>query len=130
MKRLRQAPYVVAGFLAGIVLVLSCSDDSPRMADAAVCDCPVSEPPITGSRIVRIEEPFTVPPNDRGGQGARCPLDAIPLSGGCAAAEGQVPEVIIEQSIPGDTSWNCQWRNPTNAPIEVRAIVRCLKPAA
>jgi hypothetical protein len=121
---------LAAGAVIGIALVLSCSDGSPRMADAAdpTCNCPAAESPIPG-RVVQIEQATTVPPNDIAPGGAGCPLDAIALSGGCAANAGQSPQIILEQSIPGDRAWDCRWRNPTNAPIPVRAIVRCLKPA-
>jgi len=129
MQFTRAIPLVAAGLFAGIALVLSCGDDSPHKADAAVCDCPTAEPPINAARIVQLEMPFTVPANDRGGAGAACPIDAVLLSGGCAAAVGQVPQIILEQSEPEGLGWHCDWRNPTNAPIEVRAIARCLKPA-
>ncbi len=131
MHSTRPALLVVSGAIAGIALVLSCGDDSPPRADAAdpVCDCPAAEPPITSSRIVQVEKPATVPANDGGVGAALCPDGAIVLSGGCAAEEGNAPQIILEQSIPGNISWSCNWRNPTNSPIAVRAIVRCLKPA-
>ncbi len=126
----RAASLVVSGAVVGIALVLSCGDDSPPKADAAdpVCDCPAAEPPITGSRIVQVEATTTVPANDRGGADAGCPQGAIALGGGCAAEVGNAPQIVVEQSIPFDTGWGCDWRNPTNSPIAVRAIVRCLKP--
>lgn len=125
------ASLLVIGAIVGIALVLSCSDHSPRMVDAAdlTCNCPLAEPPIP-DRIVQIDGlAATVPPNGTAGGGAVCPLGAIVLGGGCAAAVGQVPQIILEQSIPGDNGWDCSWRNPTNAPIVMHAIVRCLKPA-
>jgi len=66
MKITRAIPLIVAGVIAGIALVLSCGDDSLHNADAAVCDCPTAEPPITASRIVQIEDPFTVLPTTGG----------------------------------------------------------------
>jgi len=128
MQITRSIPLVVAGAIAGIAFVLSCSDDSPHSADAAVCDCPAAEPPLA-DRIVQVEAPATVPPMDEEGGGVICPTGAIALGGGCAASTGAVPEIIVQQSIPGDLGWSCSWRNPTNQPIAVRAIVRCLKPA-
>lgn len=125
----RTVSLLVSGAIVGIALVLSCSDNSPRVADAAdpPCTCPAAEPPIPG-RVVQIEQATTVPANDIAPGGALCPSGAIALGGGCAAAAGQSPQIILEQSIPADIGWACQWRNPTNAPIAVRGIVRCLKP--
>jgi len=128
MQISRSIPLLVAGAIAGVAFVLSCGDDSPHRADAAVCDCPAAEPPLA-DRIVQVERPATVLALDVGAGGAVCPPGAIALGGGCAAAVGTVPQIILEQSLPGTTTWDCVWRNPTNAPIEVRAIVRCLKPA-
>jgi hypothetical protein len=120
----------VSGAVAGIALVLSCGDSSPRPVDAAdmtTCDCPAAEPPIAG-RIVQVEQMKTIPALDEGAEGVRCPAGAIALSGGCANLEGQTSQILVEEALPGDTSWDCIWRNPSNAPIQVRVIARCLKP--
>ena len=126
----RAVSLLLTGAVIGIALILSCSDGSPRMADAAdpTCNCPAAEPPIAG-RIVQIESATTVPANDIAPGGALCPSGAVALGGGCAASVGESPQIILEQSIPDAIAWNCRWRNPTNAPIAVRAVVRCLKPA-
>jgi hypothetical protein len=119
------------GIFTGILFVLSCSDSSPRHADAAdaACNCPAAEPPITSARIVQIEASFTIPANtSQSPHSVICPQNGIAVSGGCAANAGQLPKILLEQSIPGDTGWACSWSNTTNADIPVRAIVRCLVP--
>jgi hypothetical protein len=131
---------LLTGIALGISLVLSCSDDSPAPADAAVCDCAPAEPPIA-SRIVPLEKNVVLPPangveNGRNGNDLLCPDRAILLNGGCLASVGQVPDVVIEQSGPLTAqsgivlgSWYCQWRNNTNNPVTVRVIANCLMPA-
>jgi hypothetical protein len=131
---------LLTGIALGISLVLSCSDDSPTPADAAVCDCAPAEPPIT-SRIVPLEREVVLPAangveNGRNGNSLLCPDRAILLNGGCLASVGQVPDVVIEQSGPITAqtgtvlgSWQCRWRNNTNSPVTVRVIANCLMPA-
>jgi hypothetical protein len=120
------------GAVMGIAFVLSCGDDSPRKADAgdaATCTCPPSEPPLA-ARLTYVERPFTVPANSVAQEmDAVCPGNDIAISGGCGANLGQSPDILIEQSYPGGQGWVCVWRNPSNAPVPVRAIVRCLTPA-
>lgn len=128
--------YIVVGFAAGIAVTMSCSDDSPPHADAATCDCPLSEPPISG-RVTEVIVSVTLPPstegNGRSGQVAVCPMGSILVTGGCSAGEGQVPDIVIEQSSPvtrtptskGD-AWSCSWRNNTGLPVAARVIARCL----
>jgi hypothetical protein len=127
MKATKHLSLVLAGAVAGIALVLSCSDNLPKPADAATCDCPVGEPVLTAARAVRVEREFTVPANGRGGAGVFCPDNSIVMGGGCAFDEGQVSDIILMESLPGEKAWDCYWKNPTNSPINVRAVVRCLK---
>jgi hypothetical protein len=130
MRLARTTLLFVSGAVAGIALVLSCGDGSPRAVDAAdggACNCPAAEPPLAG-RIVEVEQMTTIPALDEGVGGAVCPSGAIVLSGGCANLLGQTSQILVEETSPGDIGWNCNWRNPSNAPIQVRSIVRCLKP--
>lgn len=124
---------LVAGMLAGVVLVLSCGDDSPNRADAASCDCPASEPPISG-RIMNVDATQVIAPNSRSGQGAACPQGAVLLSGSCTTeAANPVRDVTLEQSgfYEADTAngWNCWFKNNENMPVTIKATARCLVPA-
>ncbi|MEZ4360426.1 MAG: hypothetical protein R3B48_09610 [Kofleriaceae bacterium] len=132
--------YLLTGVVVGIFLVLSCGDDSPGSADAAVCDCPLAEPPLP-ARIVEVQATETLPPRTlnggRDGQSAVCPGDSMVLTGGCTASEGQVPDIVIEQNSPVPKSsvttgngWLCSWRNNSNEEVVVRVIARCLMPAS
>jgi hypothetical protein len=128
---------LIIGAVVGIVLVLSCSDNSPRRvdaADAATCTCPAAEAPIA-NRIVEKVSLYTIPANSAQQlQGVACPFTGVPaivLTGGCAAANsGNAPNIILEQSVPDGNGWDCSWRNPSNADIQVRAVVHCLMPAS
>ena len=124
---------LIAGALGGVAFVLSCGDDSPKhvdAGDAGACSCPAAEPPIA-SRIMEVVGVRDVPANSmQQSHGVGCPPDAIVLTGGCDGGEGQVPDIILEQSAPGTGGWHCSWRNPSNAIIPVRAIVHCLMPAS
>src|ERR1044071_6614012 len=127
MPLARTTLLVVSGAVAGIALVLSCSDGSPRPVDAAdggTCTCPAAEPPIAG-RIVQVENMKTITALGEDVQDVLCPTGAIALSGGCANLAGQTSQILVEESLPGDTGWQCIWRNPSNAPIQVRVIARC-----
>jgi hypothetical protein len=124
---------ILVGIALGITLVLSCGDDSPTPADAAVCDCAPAEAPIA-SRIVQVVNTETLSPRSdpfmgRGGESVLCPPGALLLNGGCTATVGQVPDIVIEQSKPNGQSWSCAWRNNSNEPVEVRVIANCLMPA-
>lgn len=121
------------GIISGIVMTLSCDDGSPERVDAApVCDCPVGEPPITLQRIVEVRNTGTLPPlaqGGRGGQGAACPgFDDIAISGSCQIDDGSSKDIVLEEFIANGGGWNCLWKNNTNAPVVVRATVRCLVP--
>lgn len=133
MKVTRSILTLIAGAVIGITLVLSCSDSSPKRVDAgdaATCSCPPAESPIA-NRVVEKTNFLTVPANTiEQSTSVSCPLDAVVLSGGCGALEGQEPNIIVEQSYPDGIGWVCSWRNPsTNVDVIVRAIVRCLMPA-
>ena len=140
MRSTKRVMYLLIGVVVGIFLVLSCGDDSPGSADAAVCDCPTAEPPLV-ARIVEVQATETLPPRTlnggREGQGVNCPENAVLLTGGCTASEGQVPDIVIEQNSPTPQSpvtagngWSCRWRNNSNEEVVVRVIARCLMPAS
>ena len=120
---------LIVGMVFGIGFVLSCGDDSPRRVDAGdagACNCPPAEAPIA-SRIMVVERPFVIPANTtQQSEGVACPFNSVVLSGGCAAAAGAEPNIILEQDIPGANGWGCSFRNLSNADVSVRAIVRCL----
>src|SRR4051812_12630953 len=102
---------VIAGMLAGVVLVLSCGDDSPGRADAATCDCPAAELPIAG-RIMVVDSTRIIAANSRGSVDAGCPQGALRLSGSCTTADlNPVRDVTLEQSGFYDASdqrgWSC-----------------------
>jgi len=130
--------YSLAGATAAIALMLACSDDSPGDADAAVCDCPSSEPPITQARIVRVDGPDTNIDAAGGGALAGCPTGAIVLTGGCyVTQDGTGTGAVLSASGPSVASasspangWVCDYsRNNTGSTVTVHAQVTCLLPA-
>jgi hypothetical protein len=123
---------LLAGMLAGIVLVLSCSDDSPGKADAATCDCPAAEPPIAG-RIMRFSNTRTIAAGSANGQGAACPQGAILLSGSCTNNESTGPDLTLKQSGSYDDAsqgWSCDFKNNSAVPVTIKATAICLMPGA
>lgn len=124
---------LVGGVLAGVVLVLSCGDDSPSRADAASCECPASEPPISG-RVMNFDATLVIAANSRGAQGAACPQGATLLSGSCTTETlNPIRDLTLEQSgfhEPETASgWMCFFKNNENMPVTVKATARCLVPA-
>lgn len=125
---------LAAGMVAGAFFVLSCGDDSPGNADAAMCDCTAAEPSIRG-RIMVVSQIQTIPANDRGGQGAECPQGALRLSGSCTTQDvNPVRDVTLEQagfhSADNLRSWSCDFRNNEATPVTIKASVVCLLPAS
>lgn len=120
---------IVAGMVAGAMLVISCSDDSPGTADAATCDCPAAEPPLAG-RIEAVTGTQEIPPNGIGGQSTQCPDGSVFLSGGCGTPDGSSPDILLRQSAPSTTGrgWFCQFRNNENVPVTIQASAYCLVP--
>ena len=131
MNIMRSIGFVAAGVIAGGILVVSCSDDSPGDADAAMCDCPAAEPPLTG-RIRQVTKEGQIGANDIGFLSVTCELGAQVLGGGCGGQSTAAPDIVIRQSIPNDGNvpgWVCDIRNNSLAPETVRATVFCLVPA-
>ena len=121
---------ILAGAATATTLVVSCSDDSPGDADAAACDCPAAEPPLTG-RIVRIEDRRTsmgVVPSSF----AACPANSTLLGGGCFTEGGErlTPRLIMSGEPSGGTNnFVCEWANPTMVEVTTVAWATCLNPA-
>jgi hypothetical protein len=130
----RSIVLVTTGAVAGIAFVLSCSDDSPGKADAATCDCPAAEPPLSASRYQLVDNISTVPANGTSIAGALCPSGTLFLSGSCTTQLlNPVRDVTLQQSGFFDASelgtWSCLFRNNEATPVNVKATVVCLKPA-
>jgi hypothetical protein len=118
---------LIVGLLAGVVLVVSCGDDSPGRVDAATCNC---EAPIAG-RIVIVNQTQVIPGNARGGQGGGCPTGAILLSGSCTTETiNPLRDVTLEQSgfYEQEDGWNCEFKNNEATPVTIKVSVRCLMP--
>ncbi len=123
---------VLVGILAGIVLMLSCSDNSPGTADAATCDCPVAEPPVTG-RIKRFSSTEVIAPGDNSSQSAVCPEGALVLSGACTNDPFSAgADLTLQQSGdvvgPFSQGWSCWFKNNSGAPLTVKVTAICLMP--
>lgn len=131
---------VLCGVAIGITSVMSCGDDASGNVDArppdgppdaAVCDCPPAEKPLTG-RFTVVSNTQVIAANDRGGQGASCPAGAQLLSGSCTTElVNPVRNVTLEQSgfYDDPSGWTCRFRNNEAAPVTVKASVVCLVPA-
>ena len=100
-------------FVAGVLLVVACGDDSPGDADAATCDCPAAEPPLAG-RITVVHGTRLIPANGADLAEAVCPMGATLLGGGCRLA---VPDsVFLEEAgpnrdAPAQPAYWCQWKS-------------------
>lgn len=119
------------GVIVGIASVLSCSDDSPGNADAATCECPAAEPPITG-RIEIVNQTQVIAANGRDSQQALCPSGSTLLSGSCTVATSTpVRDVTLEQAgfFGSENAWYCAFKNNEALEVTVKASVRCLVPA-
>jgi hypothetical protein len=121
---------LVAGMLAGIVLVLSCGDDSPGKADAAACDCPAAELPIAG-RIMRFSNTQTIAAGSAGFRSAGCPQGGLLLSGSCTNNASSLPDLTLQQSGSYDDNqqgWECSFKNNSAVPVTIKATAICLMP--
>jgi hypothetical protein len=121
-----------ASALAGIAFVLSCSDDAPGSADAAVCDCPAAEAPLEG-RVVDVVGPAQdLPANTFTAVTLSCPAGAITLSGGCSLSGFiGVPDASLIASVKsggGPQEWECAWANRSPDILQGTVTVTCLMP--
>lgn len=127
--------FVAMGVAAGIGLVLSCNGDSPTTADAASCECPAAEAPLSRDRYQIVNNTQTIEPDGRGGTSAACPEDTLFIAGSCTTAElNPVRNLTLEQSgfysgIGEAREWHCRFKNNEATPVEIKASVICLAPA-
>ena len=133
---MRALAYILAGAASALALVVACSDDSPGDADAAVCDCPAAEKPITASRLVRVDGNLGTVDGSGGFTAAGCPAGGIVITGGCYAITDPLgtglqlsasgPEPVSTASAIG---WHCEYeRNTSGQNATARAQVTCLMP--
>lgn len=118
----------LGGAAATLILVLSCSDDSPQDVDAAT-NC---EPPLTG-RISRIEDVRTAQGGTNVGAGVTCPLAATLLGGGCELAGPNTETLFLNMAgfNVANNGYGCQWGNPASVTVQtVKAWAVCLAPAS
>lgn len=124
------------GFVGGVVVavgfLIACSDDAPSDADAAVCDCPAAEPPLTG-RIVTMSRDIAITAGTADGGSASCPAGATVLGGGCGLMipDDRIVLSVAKPARSGDTQgYVCTWSGlqaTANNTGTVEAI--CLVPA-
>ena len=125
---------LIAGMIAGGILVLSCSDDSTNKADAGTCDCPAAEPPLAG-RIMVVDQTQIIGPNSTGTQGTECLAGALRLTGSCTTATlNPVRDVTLEQAgfynAADQRGWDCHFRNNEATAVTIKASVVCLIPGS
>ena len=130
--------YLAVGAAFSAVIIVACSDDSPQNADAATCDCPAAESPITAQRMVRIDAAETLAANDGATPFAQCPADSVLLTGSCYIDQDNTAREVSlvafgitpEAASAAPQSWNCFFDNKSlTATATVRAQALCLTPA-
>jgi hypothetical protein len=137
MKRL---VLILASALAGALIVVACSDDSPTPADAdaGACNCPAAEPPITLERMHRVEGGLvTVPLASQALAAISCPTGEILLGGSCYIEQDETAQQVFlkesgigprDAASPGQ-GWRCLYGNQsTVGTAMVRAQALCLRP--
>ncbi|MEZ4404426.1 MAG: hypothetical protein R3B06_30685 [Kofleriaceae bacterium] len=112
--------------------ILSCSDDSPGNADAAVCDCPAAEAPLAG-RIMRVvSQDITIVATEQGGNSVSCPAGATVLGGGCEQVGGPFAGVHVIVAAPvvagSSQGFQCEWQSDLATDTFGRAVAICLLP--
>ena len=131
---------VAASALAGALVVVACSDDSPTPADADAgsCNCPAAEPPINAARLHRVDSGLvTVPLASQAEAGIACPTGELLLGGSCYIDQDETAQqVSLKQAgmqpegggVTG-TAWSCLYGNQsTVGTAMVRAQALCLRP--
>lgn len=121
----------VCGAVVCLTLVLACSDDSPADADAAVCDCPAAEPPLTG-RIVAVTASNPITAGVAGFATVVCPAGATVLGGACDVMTDD-PLIQVQESgfVRGaQQGYRCHW-SAVGATVANTGTVEatCLVPA-
>lgn len=137
--------YLAIGAVCSTAIIVACSDDSPPRidaadaADAAVCDCPPAEAPITPARMVRVDSIVTAAANMGTSAIALCPAGSLVMAGSCYIDQDNTArELSLLQSgiQPKDAtmqplSWQCTFDNKsTTQTATVRAQALCLIPAS
>lgn len=124
----------IASALAGALVVVACSDDSPHDADAAACECPAAEPPITAARLHRVDGSSTqAAANTVTPVTANCPTGETALSGSCYVDTDRTPRQVWVQAAgatPGGGAWTCNVvNNDLTNTADVHAQALCFAPA-
>lgn len=119
------------GVAFGVITVIACSDDAPGDADAAVCDCPAAEPPLSG-RIMARTASVALPANTGGGGEAVCNQGETILGGGCRLMSPDGRITLSESGIlrqAGLAGFRCAFSSAS--PIANTGLVEaiCLVPA-
>lgn len=129
---------LLSAALAGALLVVACSDDSPSDADAATCDCPAAEAPLTAARMHRVDGTNTAAANSIASASAACPVGELFVSGSCYIdTDNTAREVTLmfAGGLPSDAAqearaWECDFLNRSaTATATIRAQALCLRPA-
>lgn len=130
----------IASALAGALIVVACSDDSPTPADAdaGACNCPAAEAPIVASRLHRVDSGLvTVPLASSGEAGVACPAGELLLGGSCYIEQDETAQQVAlkeagmapESGSAVGTTWSCLYGNQsTVGTAMVRAQALCLRP--
>lgn len=126
---IRELTLAAMGAGAALAMVLSCSDEAPPTADAAVCDCPT---------LVTVEQ---VIPDAGGGPGivratALCPAGFTLAGGGCEAYAKAAPFSELRLFSAGGRAlasdpvkaYVCEWDNPLEIRATITAWAACLSP--
>ncbi|HWO20497.1 MAG TPA: hypothetical protein VNO30_17125 [Kofleriaceae bacterium] len=134
MRETPSAVRFLAGVLAGVALVLACSDDSPGNVDAGTCDCPAAEPPISG-RVVIVNSTVVIAGGSSNGESAVCPQGAQLLSGSCTTPDiNPLRDVTLQQSgfyqSVTAVAWRCEVKNNEATPVTIKVSAICLMPSS
>lgn len=129
MKRVSWFVPLIAGAVLGIGVIVACSDDSPGDADAAACNCPAAEPPLTG-RVVRTRGTGPIDANGVGVAGAGCNGGGILLGGSCRLMSGNRSIYLTEAGadVGGAHLYYCKWSSASGVADTGIAEAVCLMP--
>ena len=121
---------LLTGSIFSAALIVACSDDSPHDVDAATCDCPAAEPPLSG-RIMQVRgTDVDVAPNNGAAAGATCPANSILMNGWCEFVDGGAQAALVNAgpSPSQPQTWFCRWNNYNAGIGTVHAVAFCLMP--
>lgn len=129
MRTSRTLLTLLAGAGFATATILACSDDSPSDADAATCDCPDAEPPLSGRIITRTVQE-EIAPDGSAGPAANCPTGAVLLGGGCrlSTPNGSIPLIEAGPTTNG-IAYQCVWESSSPMANTGTAHAICLMPA-